>query len=146
MDSKTPHRVSHFPQCQLPKELRQELKYLDDFQKLVQLQDQIGLDISSGLDRSRPKSGKSLMSKFGKDTKMSEAMSPKSVIGANKKIPSLKESIVGDSLKVKSGKETTRNQIMTRIACKEELVNIVSESGDKLYFPKVQILQDDTIQ
>jgi hypothetical protein len=71
-------------------------------------------------------------------------MSPKSV--AAKKQPSVKESMIaGESVIVKSGKETTRNQIMTRIAGKEELVNIVSESGDKLYFPKVQILQDDTI-
>ena len=47
-----------------------------------------------------------------------------------------------ESVKVKSGRETTRNQIMTKIAGKEELVNIVSESGDKLYFPKVQIIQE----
>ena len=70
-------------------------------------------------------------------------MSPKSVV--TKKQLSVKESMVGESVIVRSGKETTRNQIMTRIAGKEELVNIVSESGDKLYFPKVQILQDDTI-
>ena len=57
---------------------------------------------------------------------------------------SIKGSAAGDSVVIRSGKETTRNQIITKIAGKDELVNIVSESGDKLYFPKVQILKEQT--
>ena len=53
---------------------------------------------------------------------------------------SIKESAAGDSDVIGSGKETTRNQILPKIAGRDELVNIVSESGEKLYFPKVQIL------
>ncbi len=65
-------------------------------------------------------------------------------VGRRPPVLSIKESTVGESVVIRSGKETTRNQIMTRIAGKDELVNIVSESGDKLFFPKVTILQEHT--
>ena len=120
-------------------ELRKELRYKGDFQRLVQLQEQIGLDLGQ-LERARPKSGKSLISRFGKDTKASEVLSPKSVLVGRKPGVSMKESAAGDSVVIRSGKETTRNQIITKIAGRDEFVNIVSESGDKLNFPKVQIL------
>ncbi len=97
------------------------------------------MDLSQ-LERARPKSGKSLISRFGKDTKASEMLSPKSLMVGRKPVVSIKDSAAGDSVVIRSGKETTRNQIITKIAGKDELVNIVSESGDKLYFPKVQIL------
>ena len=97
------------------------------------------MDLSQ-LERARPKSGKSLISRFGKDTKASEMLSPKTLLVGRKPGLSIKYSAAGDSVVIRSGKETTRNQIITKIAGKDELVNIVSESGDKLYLPKVQIL------
>ena len=88
------------------------------------------------IERTRPKSGKSLVSRIGKDNKASEMMSPKSVNNRKPAI-SVKDSVVIESVLNKSGRETTRNQIITKIAEKDELVNIVSESGDKLYYPRV---------